>query len=104
MTLIYLSVRYVGIGYAVVLVMLLDLSGLVVYDALDWTSEVVYIILGGELYTSVMLALACARKLSCSWSRSFCRHCSCYSVYLTQASLSLQCAERPEVPLAELFV
>jgi hypothetical protein len=34
--------------------MLLDLSGTIMYDVPDWMSEVVNVILGGELYNSVM--------------------------------------------------
>jgi hypothetical protein len=34
----------------------LDLLGLIINDALNWTSEVVDVTLGGELYTSVISA------------------------------------------------
>jgi hypothetical protein len=35
--------------------MLLDLSGIIVFDTTNWTDEVVNAILGGELYTSTIL-------------------------------------------------
>jgi hypothetical protein len=35
--------------------LLLDLSGFIIYVARDWTGEVVDVILGGKLYTSVIL-------------------------------------------------
>jgi hypothetical protein len=34
--------------------MLLDFSGLIVFDTYDWMGDVVEVILGGELYTSVI--------------------------------------------------
>jgi len=36
--------------------MLLELSGLIISDAINWTGEIVNVVLGGELYTSVTLA------------------------------------------------
>jgi hypothetical protein len=35
--------------------MLLDLSGRIMYNTLESTNEVVEVMLGGELYTSVVL-------------------------------------------------
>jgi hypothetical protein len=61
MTFLYLSVRYAGIGHAVINILIsaptisaTDAGCLIMYKTWDWIGVVVEVLLGSELYTSVI--------------------------------------------------
>ncbi|KAG1855333.1 hypothetical protein DFJ58DRAFT_356321 [Suillus subalutaceus] len=70
MTFLYLSVRYAGIGYAVLMMLdnvptisMTDAVSLVIYDVYDWTGDVVDVILGVIMITRLHAMYQRSRKV-----------------------------------------